>query len=74
MLVTLTNDFHNTSIRVRLGHITERNANRVRNNLCGMDDCTCSTSELGTRGKQQHNSQEILIENGDRIGVDLTLE
>lgn len=61
--VTLTNDFHNTSARVRVstktspGHgviadLTVDQTKRVNRKLCGMSGCTCS-GRLGTRGKQQ---------------------
>jgi hypothetical protein len=49
--ITLRNDFHNTSARVHSGPISARTANRVRRELCGMSDCSCSGT-LGTRGPQ----------------------
>lgn len=55
MVVTLVNDFHNTSIRVNLeyGKIVLAKQIKVwKSTLCGVTDCTCS-GELGTRGPQE---------------------
>jgi len=56
MLVTLSNDFHRTSVRVRVDkfpyHLTPSQVRRIRRALCGMPDCTCS-GWLGVRGPQE---------------------
>ncbi len=56
MIVTLTNDFHSTSVRLRvpgLPHmLSTRQIARVQRELCGMADCMCSGT-LGTRGRQE---------------------
>lgn len=47
MYYYFANGFHNTQarVRVRIGHIiTARTMRRVRDELCGMSDCTCSSS------------------------------
>jgi len=52
MPVTLTNDFHNTSVRVSvtsLPHtLSYKQWQRVRNVLCGQRGCECGT----VRGRQ----------------------
>jgi hypothetical protein len=49
--VTLTNDFHGTSVTVVVpadGLLSARQTRKVRQTLCGMNDCTCG----GIRGPQ----------------------
>jgi len=74
-LIEISNDFHHTSSRVRVGRMSESNAKRVRNRLCGSAECCCSQSELGTRGPQRtEDGQEIVIEfAGYGVGVDIWL-
>jgi hypothetical protein len=62
MLVTIHNDFHDTSCRVRVGRMSARNARTVHNKLCGVSGCSCSCSELGTRGSQRTDGRQIAIE------------
>lgn len=49
--ITLTNDFHGTSINlvVRRGRLSLRQVRRARSALCGMADCKCG-GNLGERG------------------------
>jgi hypothetical protein len=53
MKITLTNDFHNTSVvlRSRDGRLTGGQRDRAKRILCGITGCTCS-DEWGMRGKQ----------------------
>ena len=62
MLVTITNDFHNTSARVRVGEMTLANAKKVADKLCGVNGCTCGNGPLSTRGPQRtEDGQQIEI-------------
>jgi hypothetical protein len=50
-MITLTNDFHNTSVRIRATDgdaVSKATVQRVRKALC-CKDCTCSGVD-GTRG------------------------
>jgi hypothetical protein len=54
MMITLLNDFHNTSAIVRLrphGWLSHSQIKRIRSKLCGVRGCTCS-NRLGMRGPQ----------------------
>jgi hypothetical protein len=58
-MVTLRNDFHGTSARVKPTdglYLSPRQVKRARDKLCGVSECVCS-GRLGTRGPQ-----EVLIE------------
>lgn len=51
MLVKLSNDYHNTTVTLRVpehGCISKRQVRRAELTLCGMDDCSCS----GTLGER----------------------
>lgn len=53
-MITITNNFHNTSYRLRATIGAELSAAQIRRSrkaLCGMHDCTCG-GPLGERGKQ----------------------
>jgi hypothetical protein len=58
-LVTLRNNFHNTSAKILFNGSAYRpstsTVKRVFNKLCGQKQCTCSDNDLGTRGAQQVN-------------------
>jgi hypothetical protein len=60
--LTLTNDFHNTSVtlRVKGGHLSAGQVARARRELCGVDDCTCS-GDVGTRGPQYLEGRRIVL-------------
>jgi hypothetical protein len=71
-LVTLTNDFHNSSVVLRcevLQHIhneltiypTVHQIKRSKRKLCGIPGCTCS-NDCGIRGKQQHNGKPLVVD------------
>jgi hypothetical protein len=52
-MLTLTNAYHNTEVRVRPradGTISHRQVLRARAALCGLSDCRCAEDEAGTRG------------------------
>jgi hypothetical protein len=51
VIITLSNNLHNTQARVRAGEISRKTAARIRRALCGMSDCKCSGA-LGTRGPE----------------------
>ncbi len=54
LLITLTNEFHNTSARVRIragDTLTARRLRDIKRRLCGVDGCQCSGAD-GTRGRQ----------------------
>jgi hypothetical protein len=48
----LRNNFHETEVRVRIGHITNVTAKRIASKLCPSITCTCRRTQLGTRGPQ----------------------
>ena len=52
MKATLTNDFHNSQVTVRIpedGVLSAATTKRVYRELCGSSDCECG----GIRGKQE---------------------
>jgi hypothetical protein len=54
MKVTLTNDFHGTSVTLCLpasGIMSKWQMQRARKLLCGIAECTCG-GEVGERGRQ----------------------
>ena len=63
MLVTITNDFHNTEARCRLGVLQPRTVKRIRDALCGSDDCKCG-GNLSERGRQPKT------DDGHSIGIE----
>jgi hypothetical protein len=56
MKVTLTNNYHNTQVTLRLKgvYLTAGQVKKSQNALCGIKGCTCS-GVLGTRGYQTVN-------------------
>lgn len=59
--ITLTNNFHNSTAKVRPDADGFLNRNQVlcaRNKLCGIDDCTCGQTTLDTRGRQAVEIEE----------------
>lgn len=52
MLVTLKNDFHRTTAKVRTGKLSNATIKRVQKKLCGIKGCLCS-GNLGIRGEQE---------------------
>ena len=76
-LVTLRNDFHNTSVNIRcrvLSHVTTADVataypnasqiKRAKKALCGVSGCCCSNA-AGIRGKQETNYGKKLEVNLD---------
>jgi len=68
-LVTLRNDFHNTSVTLRcevLSHIhnecviypTAGQLKRARRELCYQKDCTCGK----IRGNQTYNGKRLIVD------------
>lgn len=51
--ITLRNDFHNTSVTLRMksGYPTASQVKRAWNTLCGIKGCTCG-DVMGMRGPQ----------------------
>ena len=71
--VTLTNDFHNTTTTVvceTLSHIWNEvtiypsvsQIKRAKKVLCGINGCTCSTSDAGVRGRQEYNGKRLVVD------------
>jgi len=60
--LTLSNDFHQTSVVVRPlnSHLSASQMRRVRRELCGMADCNCGV----IRGHQENRAQVIRDEKG----------
>ncbi len=61
--LTLTNDFHNTSVTLRVGPsltLSARQVARSRRVLCGNHDCTCG-GNAGERGPQFLNGDRIML-------------
>jgi len=63
MLITLTNDFHNTETVIRVAHglVSNRAGRNAWKNLCGVDGCICG-GQLGQRGDQRHNGAKVQVE------------
>ncbi len=74
-LVTLTNDFHNSRINLRLdvefpepgfpdyaiALLTPRQVRKARKVLCGCPDCRCAQNSAGTRGIQFASRKPLQI-------------
>ena len=71
-LITLTNDFHNSSINIRcevLSHIhnvataypNASQIKRAKKALCGVSGCCCSRDD-GTRGKQDIDGKTLEVD------------
>jgi hypothetical protein len=62
MLITLTNSFHNSEVRIRVREfphtITESQHRRIERALCGIDTCRCGT----IRGHQYHDGARLDFE------------
>lgn len=66
--ITLTNNFHNTSINLILSNhnrLSLRQVRRARETLCGMKDCHCS----GDAGERGEGNPMIYIEPGDDYAI-----
>lgn len=72
-LATISNDFHNTTTRTRLGRKTESQMKSLKRRLCGVSGCTCS-DDIGSRGKQiQPDGRKLLIDWDSNADVILSL-
>jgi len=59
---TISNDFHNTTTRTRLGRKSEKQMKDLKRRLCGVSGCTCS-DDIGSRGKQiQPDGRKLVID------------
>ena len=59
--ITLSNNFHNSTARVRVpdsGTLSVSQVRRVRRELCGIATCTCG-GNLSERGPQENRIVEI---------------
>ncbi len=72
MRITLTNDFHNSSIilyvptlshihnEIEVQSITKHQAAKARRKLCGIKGCTCGGA-FGQRGRQETNGKYLRL-------------
>ena len=71
-LVTITNDFHNSSVVLRcdvVQHIhnektiypTKHQIKRAKKALCGIKGCACS-NDVGIRGKQTLDDMPLIVD------------
>ena len=64
--IVLSNDFHNTNIRLRARsgdtglYLTPSQVKHAKRMLCGISDCTCGDT-FGCRGKQPFADKYVLI-------------
>jgi hypothetical protein len=81
--LTLTNDFHNTSVSLRVeltgfyAYLSPAQARRARRALCGVAGCTCGGT-LGERGSAQLNGQRcsaaVLESQTGSVGLEIVVE
>jgi len=68
LIITLTNDFHNSSVNVRVAKIpavlSASQVRRIRRELCGQRNCACrNVAAAAIRGKQYApNGPQIVID------------
>jgi hypothetical protein len=78
--VTLTNDFHGTSVNLRcevLSHIhnvstiypTAGQIKKAKKALCGIECCTCS-GDAGTHGHQEHDGKRLIVDASSLYAAD----
>ena len=74
-LVTLTNDFHNSRVTLRLdvetpytdfpdyqiALLTPGQVRKARKALCGSPDCRCAQNSAGTRGRQYATGKPLQV-------------
>lgn len=61
-MITLKNNFHNTTCKTKGGILSIATRNRIRRTLCGIEGCQCS-NELGIRGPQDNVTiTEVLVD------------
>jgi hypothetical protein len=70
--ITLKNDFHHTSVELRVEvldfvfdfgvpFISKSQALRAKRKLCGTPECICDCGAYGQRGRQLHNGHPLLL-------------
>lgn len=73
--ITLTNNFHETSVRLRMGddgRLSPSQVRRAARVLCGISTCTCG-GDLGQRGPQRGIREiEITHDGGAIVHMDTT--
>lgn len=80
-LVTLTNEFHGTSVRIlapKAGEVKKLSpgtAKRIEKALCGIKDCTCGMDALSQRPLRSAAVyvEEFLDKNGNGVVVHMRL-
>jgi len=67
--ITLTNDFHNSSVNLvpYKGTLSAGQVKRAKRALCGVSECSCS-DELGQRGPQAFGVEVQQDSVGDLVG------
>ena len=74
MKITLTNEFHNSSVvlnadvrshihNLATAYLTKNQIKKAKSKLCGIAGCTCC-GEVGTRGRQE-------LQNGKRLEINI---
>lgn len=70
---TISNDFHNTTTRTKLGRKTEKQMRSIKRRMCGVSDCKCS-DDIGSRGPQtQSDGRKLVIDWDSNASVILSL-
>ena len=78
MMVVLTNDFHSSSVRVRVDRLpatlSASQVRRIQRELCGQRDCYCgNVATAAIRGPQYApNGQQMVVDTAgpDQISLD----
>jgi len=74
-MISVRNDFHGTSARLRAGigeTLTASQVNRCRRILCGIDGCTCggALSERGQQCDDQGRAFDVIAISPDRVRLE----
>lgn len=73
MMITLSNDFHNSTCRVRVRGphtvLTSAQEKRAHRLLCGVAGCKCADTPAGTRGPQVEAAATDLLSWSYREGA-----
>lgn len=62
-MLTLTNDFHHTEVRLRVtgNQLSPNQVRRARRILCGISDCSCG-GVAGERGPQFRGAERVYMQ------------